>query len=83
MAERSYPSTRSGAATESARLSRHRSGQRSYPTFEVRGGGQEELYVTGRSNLVLSDSLEGWDGVGGGREVQEGGDIRLPIADPC
>ena len=77
MAERSYPSARSGAATESARLSRHRSGQRSYPTFEVRGGGQEELYVTGRSNLVLSDSLEGWDGVGGGREVQEGAYLLL------
>ena len=23
---------------------------------------------------MLCDSLEGWDGVGGGREVQEGGD---------
>ena len=30
----------------------------------------------------LCDNLEGWDGVGGGREVQEfqeGGDICLPI----
>ena len=25
----------------------------------------------------------GGDGVGGGREVQEGGDIRIPMADSC
>ena len=30
----------------------------------------------------LYDNLEGWDGVGGGREVQEGGDICVPMADP-
>ena len=34
-------------------------------------------------NPVLSDNLEGWDGVEGGREVQEGGDIRIPMADSC
>ena len=33
------------------------------------------------SNLALCDNLEWWDGVGGGREVQEGGDIRIPMAD--
>ena len=34
-------------------------------------------------NSVLGDSLEGWDGVGGGREeVQKGGDICIP-ADSC
>ena len=32
---------------------------------------------------MLCDSLEGWDGVGGGREVQEGEDISLPVADLC
>jgi len=32
---------------------------------------------------VLCDYLEGCDGVGGGREVQEGGDICMPMADPC
>ena len=32
---------------------------------------------------MLCDNLEGWDGVGGGREVQEGGDIRVPVADSC
>ena len=26
---------------------------------------------------MLCDNLEGWDGVGGGRDVQEGGDIYL------
>ena len=32
-------------------------------------------------NLVLCDNLEGWDGVGGGREVQEGGGIYILMAD--
>ena len=32
---------------------------------------------------MLSDSLEGCDRVGGGREVQEGGDMCIPMADPC
>ena len=27
--------------------------------------------------MVLCDNLEGWGGDGGGREVQEGGDLRL------
>ena len=30
---------------------------------------------------MLCDNLEGWDGVGGGREVQEGGDISILMAD--
>ena len=28
-------------------------------------------------------NLEGWDGEGDGREVQEGGDIGTPMADSC
>ena len=32
---------------------------------------------------MLYDNLEGWDEVGGEREVQEGGDICLSIADSC
>jgi len=32
-------------------------------------------YDAGHSNLVLCDSIEKWDGVGDGREVQEGEDI--------
>ena len=34
-------------------------------------------------SLVLCDNLEGWDGVGNGREVQEGKDICIPMADSC
>ena len=34
-------------------------------------------------NLVPSDNLEGWDCVGGGREVEEGGDTYIPMADSC
>ena len=32
---------------------------------------------------VLCDDLEGRDGGGGGREVQEGGDTGIPLADSC
>ena len=32
---------------------------------------------------MLCDKLEGRDGVGGGRETQEGGDICIPMADSC
>ena len=32
---------------------------------------------------MLPDNLEGWDGVGDGREVPEGRDIFLPMADSC
>ena len=28
-------------------------------------------------------NLEGWHGEGDGREVQEGGDIGIPMADSC
>ena len=41
------------------------------------------LYDTGSSNLVLCDNLEGQDWVGDGREVQEGRDICIPMADSC
>ena len=32
---------------------------------------------------VLCDNLEGWDRVGCGKEVQEGVDICIPVADSC
>ena len=38
---------------------------------------------TGSSNPVLYDNLETQDGMEGGREVQEGGDIGIPMADSC
>ena len=31
----------------------------------------------------LCINLEGWDGAGGERGVQEGGDICIPVADSC
>ena len=31
----------------------------------------------------LCINLEGWDGEGDGREVQEGGDICIPMVDSC
>ena len=42
----------------------------------------ELLYVSGNSN-GLCINLEGWDGKRNGREVQEGGDICIPMADSC
>ena len=33
--------------------------------------------------MVLCDHLEGWDGEGGGREVQKGGDIYMPMIESC
>ena len=35
--------------------------------------GENFLYGAGSLHLMLRDNLEGWDGVGGGREVHEGG----------
>ena len=29
--------------------------------------------------MTLGTSLEGWDGVGGGREFQEGGNVCIPV----
>ena len=34
-------------------------------------------------SLVLCDNTEGWVGVGDGREVWEGEDICIPMADSC
>ena len=31
----------------------------------------------------LCTNLEGWNGEGDGREVQKGGDIRIPMTDSC
>ena len=38
-------------------------------------------HVRGSSNPGLCDCLAEWDGVGGGGEVQEEGDVCLPVAD--
>ena len=41
------------------------------------------LYGSENSNSGLYQHREGWDGEGDGREVQNGGDIRIPMADSC
>ena len=33
--------------------------------------------------MVPCDNLEGWDEVGGGRDLQERRDICIPMADSC
>ena len=32
---------------------------------------------------MLSDNLEGWDGMGDGEEAQEGWDTCIPVTDSC
>ena len=32
---------------------------------------------------MLCDNPEGWDGVGGGKEVEEGRNTCIPMADSC
>ena len=37
----------------------------------------------GICSVTLGTSLEGWDGVGGGREFQEGGNMCIRVAGLC
>ena len=39
------------------------------------------LKVHSLKYLANFDNLEGWDGVGDGREIHEGGDTCIPMAD--
>ena len=39
------------------------------------------MYDAGHPKLVLCDNLEGWGGKGGGRVVQERGDVYMPMTD--
>ena len=41
------------------------------------------MHEAGHSKMVLWDNPEGLGGEGGGREVQDGGDTRMPVADSC
>ena len=52
------------------------------PHVKQRAGGNV-LYNAGSSNLVLRDNPEGWDGMGDGMEVQEAGDMYIPMANSC
>ena len=46
--------------------------------------GQWEFSVCCREfNPVLCDYLEGWDGVGDGRDLPEGKDMFIPMIDSC
>ena len=47
----------------------------------VKQGTKGKLLCSTRAHLVLCDSLEGWDGAAGGREVQGGGDMCVPMVD--
>ena len=64
---------------------------------EMYGESNRETYITicktdsqrefavwlGKLKQGLCISLEGWNGVGDGNEVQKGGDICIPMADSC
>ena len=39
------------------------------------------MYDAGHPKLVLRDNLEVWGGEGGGRVVQERGDVYMPMTD--
>lgn len=52
-----------------------------YSTIWKTDASGDLLCDSGSSDLILCDSLEGWDGVGGGREVPEGGAICILMAD--
>ena len=43
----------------------------------------EFVLWVGELRSGLYNSLEGWDGAGGGRELQEGGDVGIPVSDSC
>ena len=56
-----------------------------YPTPKVRETQVRwKVLQEGRhTEAILCDYLEGWDRPEGEREVQEGGDICIPMADSC
>ena len=54
-----------------------------YITIYKRDSQQEFAVCLRKLKQGLCTNLEGWDGEGDGREVQEGGDICIPMADSC
>ena len=43
-----------------------------------------EIYCMNKGTQIRAiNNLEGWESVGGGKEVQEGGDRDIPTADSC
>ena len=61
---------------------REQCGNASSPYVKYTTSGNLQL-GPGSSHLVLCDNAERWDGVGGGREIQDGGDICIPVSDSC
>jgi len=45
--------------------------------------GKPPMYDAGNPKPVLCDNLEGWNGEGGERGIQEGEDIPIPNANSC
>ena len=41
------------------------------------------MYDAENPEPVLCENLEGWDGEGGGRGVQDGGDTYMSVANSC
>ena len=52
-----------------------------FPSVKQIAGGNS-LLDAGSSHWC-SDNLEGWHGVGGGREAREGGDMCIPMTGSC
>ena len=60
-----------------------KSNMETYITLCKRDGRQEFAVCLRQLRQGLCVNLEGWDGEGDGGEVQEGGDICIPMADSC
>ena len=41
------------------------------------------FYMMQGGHVVLCDDLEGWNGEGGGKEAQNGGDVYIPVTGSC
>ena len=52
-------------------------------TYITRCKTESQCKSAQRTQTGARNNLEGWGGEGGGREVQEGRDIRMPMADSC
>ena len=59
------------------------SNKETYITICKRDSQWEFAICLGELKQGLCINLEGWDGEGDGREVQEGGDICIPMAVLC
>ena len=60
-----------------------KSNMETYITICKRESQQELALWVRKLKQGLCINLEGWDGEGGGREVQKGGNICIPTADSC